>query len=187
MIDIDKNISCKSLFLSFFKINAVTFGGGYTIVPVIRDEFVNKRKIINDSEMLDIIAVAQSGPGPMAINTSMLVGYRTKGIKGALTCIFASVLPCIIVISIMYYIYSSISKNPWIKSALECMSGAISAILFINVYQMSKIALSKHKLFGSIIFLFSFLVGYFTNITVIFIIIASGLLGLTYYSILKEA
>ncbi len=106
-----KKISYKSLFTTFFKINMFTFGGGYTIVPVIRDEFVNKKKLIDDDEMLDIVAIAQSGPGPMAINTSILTGYRLIGWKGALVCLLASVLPCLIIISIMYYVYNTISQN----------------------------------------------------------------------------
>lgn len=73
-----KNID---LFKTLLKINAVTFGGGYTIVPIIRDEFVKNKKIIDDDEMMKIIALAQSCPGAMAINTSILLGYRINKTK----------------------------------------------------------------------------------------------------------
>ncbi|MEG0249752.1 MAG: chromate transporter [Peptostreptococcus sp.] len=178
--------SYKSLFLTFFKINMVTFGGGYTIVPVIRDEFVNKRGLIDDDDMLDIVAIAQSGPGPMAINTSILTGYSIKGWKGALVCLLASVLPCLIVISLLFYAYDSVSKNSIVKSALGCMSGAISAVLFITVFQMAQKALSKHKIFGSILMISAFAAGYFTNINTIYIIIISGLVGLIIFSLVEE-
>ena len=182
----DQTCSYKSLFITFFKINMFTFGGGYTIVPVIRDEFVNKKNLIKDDEMLDIVAIAQSGPGPMAISTSILTGYRLKGWKGALTCLTASVLPCLIIISILYYVYDSISENTVAKAALGCMSGAISAVLFVTVFQMAKKALSKHKIFGTIIMITAFLVGNFTNINTVYIIIVAGLIGLTVFSLVEE-
>ncbi|SEN68960.1 chromate transporter [Peptostreptococcus russellii] len=181
-----KKISYKSLFITFFKINMFTFGGGYTIVPVIRDEFVNKKKLIDDDEMLDIVAIAQSGPGPMAINTSILTGYRLIGWKGALVCLLASVLPCLIIISIMYYVYNTISKNSIVKAALGCMSGAISAVLFITVFQMAKKALVKHKIFGSILMFSAFSAAYFTNINTIYIILLSGMIGLIVFSLVEE-
>lgn len=182
----DSICSYKSLFVTFFKINMFTFGGGYTIVPVIRDEFVNKMGLIDDDEMLDIVAIAQSGPGPMAINASILTGYRIRGWKGALTCLLASVLPCLIIISIMYYIYDTISENTVVKAALGCMSGAISAVLFITVFQMAKKALSKHKFFGAAIMIAAFIVGDFTNINTIYIIIIAGLIGLIVFSLVEE-
>ncbi len=182
----NNTISSKTLFTTFFKINMFTFGGGYTIVPVIRDEFVKKRELINDEEMLDIIALAQSGPGPMAINTSLLTGYRLKGWIGALISLLASVLPCLIIISILYYIYDSVAKNPFIKSALACMSGAISAILFVTVFQMAKKALSRHTIFGSILMLTAFSLAYFTNISTIYIILMAGFIAFIVFSLVEE-
>lgn len=176
----------RDLFLIFFKINLFTFGGGYTIVPVIRDEFVNKKKLIDDEEMLDIVAIAQSGPGPMAINTSLLTGYRIKGWRGALVSLIASFLPCLIIISIMYYLYKYISTNTIVKSIFMCMSGSISAVLLITVYQMARNALSKHKYFGIILMTSSFVAGYFTSINTIFIIITAGLIGLVVLSLAED-
>lgn len=80
-----KQISLFNLFLTFFRINAITFGGGYTIVAVLRDEFVLRKKLIKEDDMLDLTALAQSGPGAMAINTSVLAGYKLRGMPGAIT------------------------------------------------------------------------------------------------------
>lgn len=179
-------ISLRELFITFFKINMFTFGGGYTIVPVIRGEFVSGRGLIDDDEMLDIIAIAQSGPGPMAINTSILTGLRLRGISGALICLIASVLPCLIIISALFFVYREAVKNSVVRSALETMSGAISAVLLITVYQMSKKALSKNKIFGVILFLLSFLVGYFTEINTAIIIFVAGVIGFVTFSIINE-
>jgi len=67
----NQDIKLREIFITFLKINAFTFGGGYTIVPVIRDEFMKKRKLIDEDEMLGLVALAQSGPGAMAISTSL--------------------------------------------------------------------------------------------------------------------
>lgn len=179
-------INFKKLFAIFFKINLFTFGGGYTIVPVIMDEFSKKRNLIKEDEMIDIVAIAQSGPGPMAINTSILTGYRILGVKGALTCLFASILPCLIIISILYYVYSNVIQIKLIQTIMECMSGAMSAILIFTVVNMAKKALIKHKIFGITLMLLSFILSYFTNISTVIIIILAGLTGLLVFSIIEE-
>lgn len=183
----DKKIGLVDLFFIFFKINLFTFGGGYTIVPVIKDEFVEKRNLIDNEEMLDIIAIAQSGPGPMAINTSILTGFRVLGYKGGIISGLSSTLPCLIIISILYYMYAQISNNHIIKSALSAMSGAVCAILFITVFNMTKNAISKHKVFGTIIFISAFIIGYLTEINTVYIIISSGLMGFITFSILENS
>ena len=86
-----KKISLVKLFFTFFKINAITFGGGYTIVPVIKDIFVEDLKLINEDDMMDIVALAQGGPGAMAISASILTGYKLRGPIGAFICLVASV------------------------------------------------------------------------------------------------
>lgn len=181
-----KTIGLKSLFGIFFKINMFTFGGGYTIVPVIRDEFATRRRLIDEDVMLDIVAVAQSGPGPMAINTSILTGYKLRGLPGAFTCLLASVCPCFIIISLLYFAYSTVSHNPWVRSALSCMSGAISAVLFITVFNMAKNALKKHRIFGSLLFVNAFVLGYFLKINTVYIIIMSALIGLLTFSLVED-
>lgn len=137
-----KNID---LFKTLLKINAVTFGGGYTIVPIIRDEFVKNKKIIDDDEMMKIIALAQSCPGAMAINTSILLGYRINKTKGAIASVLAATLPCLVIISIVSLIYNKIHDNPFINMMLISMSGAISAILLLTVVDLAKSNLKKRQ------------------------------------------
>lgn len=185
----DKTISLTEIFLTFLKINTVTFGGGYTIVPVIRDEFIHKKKLIDEEEMLNIVTLAQSGPGAMAISTSLLTGYRLRGLKGALTALFASVLPCLVIITIVYYAYDAFSSNVWVKAALEGMAGVISAALIITVYSMAKQALKKHTFFSSVLMLGAFIVSYFfkKQVHTAFIIVALGLIGFITFTLLKES
>lgn len=184
MIFLDNKINLINLFKILFKINAVTFGGGYTILPIIKDEFSDKLNLIDEDEMLDIIAISQSGPGPMAINTSLLLGFKLRGIKGAITCLIASVLPCLITISLVFYIYKYLINNPLAKAVLDTMSGSVTAILFITVYSMAKKALSKNKGYGIIIFIISLLLSLFIKVNAIYIILSSAISGLLYFSII---
>jgi len=89
------------LFLSTFTLSAFTIGGGYVIVPLMRQKFVQKYNWLSEEEMLDITAIAQSSPGPIAVNASILVGYKLAGIPGAIFTVFGTVLPPLIIISII--------------------------------------------------------------------------------------
>ncbi len=181
-----EGISLLEIFLTFVKINTFTFGGGYTIVPVIRDEFIYKKQLIEEEEMLDIVALAQSGPGPMAISTSLLTGYRLRGPLGAIVGLIASVLPCLVIITILYYVYDAVQDNAWIQSAFAVMGGAISAVLVWTTINMAKTALSKHPIFGVVLMGLAFIASYFFDVNTALIIAFAGLLGLGLFSIVEE-
>lgn len=180
------NIRLSEIFITFFKINAVTFGGGYTIVPVIRDEFVRKKQLIDEEEMLGLVALAQSGPGAMAISTSLLTGYRLRGWRGAVTALVASVLPCLILISIIFYFYEAFSANFWVKSALLGMGGVISAVLVLTVYDMGRAALKKHFWFSLVLMLGAFTASFVFKVHTVLIILALALIGLVTFSVVSE-
>ncbi len=181
-----EEISLREIFFTFLKINAFTFGGGYTIVPVIRDEFMKKRKLIDEEEMLGLVALAQSGPGAMAISTSLLTGYRLRGFKGALTALMASILPCLIIITVLFYFYEEFSRNFWVKSALVGMGGVISAVLLLTVYDMGKAAMKRHKYFSLILMISAFVASYFFHLHTIIIILSLALIGLLTFTIFDE-
>lgn len=173
-----EKVSLTTLFLTFLKINTFTFGGGYTIVPIIRDEFVYGKELIKDEDMLDIVALAQSGPGAMAISTSLLTGYKLRGPLGALVCMFASILPCLVIITIISSFYQSFRDNFYVNAALEGISGIISAVLLITVFNMGRAAMKKNWVFSLFTMVFSFVLGYFTSINTGLIILFLGLLGI---------
>ncbi|MCI5971517.1 MAG: chromate transporter [Anaerococcus sp.] len=175
-------ISCWQLFKTLFKINLITFGGGYTIAPVIKDEFCKKKKLIETSDMLDIMALAQSGPGALAVSTSLLTGYKILGKKGALIGAIASFTPPLFVISIVYLFYEKVYDNFWIRVALRGMSGVISAVLLLTTYDLAKEALKINKYFSLAVMLSSFVIGYFTSINVGFIILTLAILGIIVFS-----
>lgn len=181
-----KDISYLQLFMLFFKINSLTFGGGYTIVPVVREEFAIKRNLIDDDTMLNIIALAQTGPGAMAISTSLLTGYKLKGVPGAIVSLIASVLPCIIIITIISYFYQTFSQNFWVKSALLGMSGVISAVLLVTTFNLGRSALKSTPVFSVIMMVSAFTASFFLGIHTALIILFLGLCGLIVFTVSKE-
>ena len=124
-----KKISLFELFISFFKINTITFGGGYAIMPIIKKVYVDDKRILLEEDMLDLIALAQSVPGAMAINTSMLVGYKLRGTLGALVSLIGAFLPPLLIISIVSIFYQIFQTNPLIQAILGGMRGAVSAVM----------------------------------------------------------
>lgn len=179
-------MSYLELFLVIFKINAITFGGGFTIAPIIKDEFSNKRKLISEEDILNIIALSQSGPGALAVSTAFLTGYKIKGFLGGLVALSASILPPLIIISILFVAYKEFSDNNYVRAALRGMSGIISAVLVITSIQLAKQAIKKHLFFSSALMIVSFLVSYFTTINTALIIVALGLIGLFTFSFVEE-
>jgi chromate transporter len=184
--NVNKKISLLELFLTFFRINAITFGGGYTIVAVLRDEFMLRKKIISEEEMLDLVAIAQSGPGAMAINTSVLIGYKLRGVAGAITCMLASVAPCIIVISIISLFYQEFRTNFYINAALMGMSGVISAVLVVTTIGMAKNVLKQRAVLSGGIMIVAFLLSFVFNVNSALIIFGFGILGLILFSVIDE-
>lgn len=181
-----KNISLLKLFTTFFKINALTFGGGYTIVPIIKNTFVEELGLINDDEMLDLVALAQGGPGAMAISTSLLTGYKLRGSIGAITCLIASTLPCLLILSVVSLFYKEFRTNFYVNSALQGISGAICAVLFITVYNMGKTAYKKFPVFSSATIVLIFVLGFIVKIQTAFLILLSAILGFSIFFIIDR-
>ena len=174
----EKRISLWKLFLTFLKINTFTFGGGYAIVPIIRDEFVEHQQLIDEDEMLDIVALAQSGPGAMAISCSLLTGYRLRGPLGAATCLFASVLPCLVIILSINLAYKQFRENFYVNAALVGISGIISAVLFLTTWRMGKRAMHEDRNFSIVMIIIATFLGMFTDINTAFIILFLGFCGI---------
>lgn len=173
-----KKINLGMLFFTLLKINTVTFGGGYTIVPVIRDEFSRKKQYIDDDEMMRLIAIAQSVPGAMAVNTSILIGYRLAGVVGAIVATLAAALPCFLIITIISYFYRAFRQNFYVNAALTGMSGMISAILMVTVWDFFKLAIKKDKVMSVLLILSGFSASYFFNVPTALIILYFALTGI---------
>ena len=110
-------------------LSAFTFGGGYVIVPLMQKRFVEKLHWIELDEMLDFVAIAQSAPGPIAINTSVLVGHRMAGIPGSLAAVLGTVSPPLVILSVIAVFYASFKGNPWAAAAMFGMRAGVAAVI----------------------------------------------------------
>ncbi|WP_319371859.1 chromate transporter [uncultured Ilyobacter sp.] len=117
------------IFWSFFKIGAVTFGGGYAMIPLIEKEMITNKKWIDEEELLEIIAIAQMTPGVIAINTATFVGRKAGGIKGALIASVAVVLPSLFVISVIVTFLSGSFDTILVQKFLTGVRGGLLALM----------------------------------------------------------
>lgn len=166
-----------TLFLSTLKISAFTFGGGYVIVPMLRSRFVNSLHWIEDAEMLDLIAIAQSSPGPIAVNASVLIGYRTAGIKGALTTILGTVLPPLVILSVISMFYTVFRDNTIVGYVLRGMQAGVAAVITDVVITMAHNVIKDRRIFPILIMLAAFTAAYIFNVNVIYIVIICAVIG----------
>jgi chromate transporter len=166
------------LFVSTFMISAFTFGGGYVIAPLIKKRFVEDLKLLTEKEMLDIVAIATSSPGVLAVNTSLLAGYKAAGFVGALVTMLGSILPPIIIMSVIGLIYDLFINNPVVAAVLKGMQAAVAALLAEAVFNLSKSVIMEKKLFAYIILGAAFTAAFFFDINVAVIIMVCAGLGL---------
>lgn len=130
--------SLAAIFWSFFKIGAFTFGGGWAMVPLIRRELVDRQKWLEDSEFIDILAIAQSGPGPIAINTSVLCGFKMRGFAGAVVATLGSSLPSFIVILLIAMFFLRVKDSAAVAAVFKGMRPAIFGLLIAAVWQVGR-------------------------------------------------
>lgn len=165
------------LFKVFFKISALTVGGGLTMLPIINEEFVTKRKYMTDEEMVDIVAVVQSMPGIIAVNMSVMIGYRIAGIKGAFLASIGMILPPFIVISLISLLLGTLKQNEILNNAFLGIRAALCALILLTVIQMGRTSLKK--ILPIIIATISFFIlVVFPQFNAIWVIVAGGITGI---------
>ena len=138
------------LFLSTLYLSAFTFGGGYVIVTLMKDKFVDKYHWIEENEMLDLIAIAQSAPGAIAVNGAIVVGYKLAGLAGVLTAIFGTVLPPFLIVSAISVFYQMFCDNFIISQLLDGMQAGVGAVIASVVWDMTA-GITKKKEWTSIV------------------------------------
>lgn len=171
----------KTLFLSTFYLSAFTFGGGYVIVPLMRNRFVDELKWIDEEEMLNLVAISQSAPGPIAVNASVIVGLRLAGVLGFLVSLLGTVLPPLIIITIISKFYDAFKTNKIVSALLLGMRAGIAAVILdVIINMVRKIIKSRNKI-SIAIMVISFIAAVIFNINAALIIILCGIFGASYY------
>lgn len=167
----------KKLFLSTFKLSACTFGGGFVIVPLMKKRFVEELGWIGEDEMLDMIAIAQSSPGAIAVNASILVGYHVAGFPGAMITVLGTVLPPLIIISIISMFYQAFRDNVIVNMAMAGMLCGVAAVICDVVLTMAGSILKKKRILPVFVMLGSFIAVRFFSVNIILIILVCGMIG----------
>lgn len=126
------------MFGSFFKIGLFTFGGGYAMVPIIQREVIDRRGWIDREEFIELLTLAQSAPGPIALNTSVFVGYKMRGYAGALAALLGVVVPAFTVILIVAIYFAQFRENIYVNAAFKGMRPAVVALIVAPVISLSK-------------------------------------------------
>lgn len=165
------------LFLSTFQLSACTFGGGFVIIPLMRKKFVEDLHWIEEQEMMDLTAIAQSSPGAIAVNASILVGYHVAGIPGALLTVLGTVLPPLTIISVISLFYRAFRNNAAVNMAMTGMMAGVAAVICDVVITMGIGIFKQKRLLPITVLLASFLAVRFLGINIILIILLCGIIG----------
>ncbi|MGI6097427.1 MAG: chromate transporter [Dethiobacteria bacterium] len=172
-------IPLATLFFIFFKIGAFTIGGGYAMLPIIRTELVERRDIITDESFLETLALAQSAPGAIAVNTAVIIGYRLRRLPGALIAVLGTVLPSFLIILLLATFFLQFRESLAVQKAFAGIRPAVAALIAAAVLKLGYRQLRKLKnLYLFLIFLSASL---FLNVHPILIIIFGGICGLLFY------
>lgn len=172
------------IFLVFFRIGAFTFGGGYAMLPLIQDAIVDKKKWLGNKEFIDMLALAQSMPGPIALNTAVFVGNKRKGIKGSLSSSLGIILPSFIIILLLVLVFTQFRDNSGVEAIFKGIRPAVVALIFAPLLRMGKNAdISWGTLWIPIVV--AIIVGLF-NVSPINVILVAIVLGLLYQRVIKK-
>lgn len=125
----ERNDVLRTLFKTMFTLSAVTFGGGFVIVSLLKKKFVEELGWLEEDEMLDITAITQSSPGPLPVNASVIIGYRMAGVIGSVVAVLATILPPMIIISVIAVFYNEFRSNQVIALALLVMRAGVAAVI----------------------------------------------------------
>ncbi len=174
----DKNL--WELFKTTIYLSAFTFGGGYVILSLMKETFVDKLKWISKDQMLDMTAIAQSAPGAVAVNAAVVVGYETLGLAGMLVAILGTIIPPLIIIGMISLAYEAFIANTYIALFLKGMQAGVGALIIKVVIDMASDLLKAKAPITPIIMLVSFILGFVFKVNITYIIIGLIIIGLIY-------
>lgn len=185
-----ENYSLKQLFIFFLaclKISAFTFGGGYVIVPLQSRKFSQELKWIDEEKIIDLVAMAQSAPGPVAVSSSTAMGHFLFGVPGALAAAIATILPPIVILSIISLFYDSFAQNPIVRAVLRGMQAAVSALIVYTVYGLASKVIKKENTFYIALMFICILLILLYKFNIIYAIMGGALTSLIYYFLSRKA
>lgn len=165
------------LFTSTFTLSAFTFGGGYVIVTLMKERFVDRYHWIEEEEMLDMTAIAQSAPGPIAVNGAIVVGYKLAKIPGVLVSVAGTILPPFLILSLISLFYDAFVDNIWVSTVLDGMQAGVAALIAAVVWDMSAGVVREHNALDITVLIAAFALNQFFGVNVVIIIFACIVIG----------
>lgn len=170
--------SILKLFLSMLYISTFTFGGGFVIVTFMKKKFVDEYKWIEEDEMLDLTALAQSSPGAIAVNAAILVGRRVAGAAGIASAVLGTVIPPMVILSVISFFYSAFADNVYVATVLKGMQAGVAAVILDVVCDLGLKVVRGKSVIHIIIAVASFAAVFFFKVNVIFIILGAMAVGI---------
>lgn len=166
-----------TLFFSMLSISAFTFGGGFVIVTLMKQKFVDKLHWLDETEMLDMTAIAQSSPGAIAVNAAILVGWRTAGFAGMLAAVAGTILPPIVILSVISLFYEAFAANRYVALVLRGMQAGVAAVILSVVVDLGGKVLKQRRALPIVLMALAFAATALLDVNVVFIILAAALVG----------
>ena len=176
--DMMKKGMLLKLFVTNLYLSAFTFGGGYVIVTLMKKKYVDEFNWIDEKEMLDLIAIAQSAPGAIAVNGAIVVGFKLAGIKGAIVSILATILPPFVILSLVSVFYEIFKSNEITALMLSGMQAGVGAVIASVAYDMAVGVVKEKEILPIIIMVCAFIATYLFNVNVIYVILSCGFIGI---------
>ena len=173
-----KGYVLRKLFFSCLYLSTFTFGGGYVIVTLLKEKFVDQYHWIEEEEMLDLVAIAQSSPGAIAVNGAIIVGYKLAGIPGVLLSVLGAIISPMVILSVISIFYDAFRSNYYIAALLKGMTAGVGAVILSVVYDMGKNVVKSKDRINVAIMIISFCLSYFLNVNIIFIILSVAVFGM---------
>ena len=174
------------LFISTLYLSAFTFGGGYVIVTLMKNKFVDEYHWIEENEMLDLVAIAQSSPGAIAVNGAIVVGYKLAGVVGIFITILGTILPPFIVLTVVSIFYNAFKSDWLISQLLEGMQAGVGAVIASVTVDMAAPIVKEKNHLSLIIMCVAFIAACVFSVNVVYIVIACGVIGVIRTLLLKR-
>lgn len=168
----------RKLFLSTLYISSFTFGGGFVIVTFMKKKFVDELHWIDEQEMLDMTALAQSSPGAIAVNAAILVGWQVEGLLGMLIAVLGTIIPPMLILSIISLFYNAFATNIYVALVLKGMQAGVAAVILDVVCDLGDKVVKSHSPLYIGLMVAAFAANFVFNVNVILIILAAAVLGI---------
>lgn len=166
------------LFTTMLGISAFTFGGGFVIVSLMKRRLVEELHWLDEEEMLDMTALAQTAPGAIAVNAAILVGRRVAGWPGLAAAVTGTLIPPVVILTVISFIYEAFAANEWVRAAMTGMQAGVAAVVTDVVLSLGKKVLSGRDPLRLAVMAAAFAAAFFFKVNVVWIFLGAAVVGL---------